>query len=169
MRFLVLSAALVACDRGEAVEPARGPGASGSMVFDTRPATEADVFLATEGEIVKSARLVDRVNEAYRTTELAPGAITVERRPGTMILDVTVRNADPVRAQHLCNQLLQVYFEYRMTLALMGVNQQLEAMVVRLEQTPDDADLKRKISDLELQARIRKSDVRLLDQCTTRR
>jgi hypothetical protein len=169
MRSLVVLAALVACDRGKASEPARGPAASGSMVFDTRPATEADVFLATESEIVKSGPLVNRVNEEYRTTELTADAITVVRRPGTMILDVMVRNADPARARDLCNQLLKSYAEHRMTLAVMGMNKQLEVMVARLEQTPDDADLKRNVNDLELQARMRKNDVRLLEPCTPRR
>ena len=80
VRGLWLLVVLVACDRGktEPSEPS-GPRATGTLVFDTRPATEADVFLRTEAEVIPSQLLVDRTRDENRV-ELSPAAIRVARR-----------------------------------------------------------------------------------------
>lgn len=158
VRILVILVLLAACDRG------MGPHAHGRLVFDVRPAAEADVFLATEGEVLRSEPVLGRVRENYRT-QVQSSAVSVKRDPNTMILDVFVKNGDPQVAAKTCNQVMQVYVDMRMEMGLMKVQQQLDVLSEALDKTPGDADLQRRIKDLEIQSHMRETDVRVLEPC----
>ncbi len=111
MRAALVLFVIAACSTKEL------PHARGALVFDAREA--ADVFLATEIEVMKSEPLLRRVREEQRI-ELDAAAVTARRRTGTMIVDVTVRDKDPQRAAELCNFLMRTYFEYRISIAIEG-------------------------------------------------
>jgi len=157
VKRFVLGVALCACSN-----KADGPHAKGSFVFTERVA--ADVFIATEAEVMKSEPLLRRIREVARE-ELARGAIAVERRAGTMILDVTVRDKDPRRAAMLCNHLMQTYVEYRMTAGITVIHQQMEAVSRELERTPNSPELARQMSELEVKRTTHQLDVRVLEPC----
>jgi len=132
-------------------------------VFDERPSP--DVFLATESEVVRSESLLRRVRDDLRLDALAADAITVERRPGTMILDISVANKDPAAAAMICNRVIQAYVESRLERSYVDLATSAQAIAAELERRPDDADLKRKLADIDLQRTMRKSDVRVLEPC----
>jgi hypothetical protein len=166
MRFLVPLLLLAACDRGKEAAPVpSGPAAKGSLVFSPRSAAEADVFLATESEVLKSGPIRHQAADHFRAPELAAEDITVRRRPGTTILDVSVRLPDLELAAMRCNQLMQVYFEYRMSLPLKALNDEAMALYAQLERTPDNAAIKQKLLDLEGKRTEIKNDVRVLEPC----
>ncbi|MDQ3338400.1 MAG: hypothetical protein M4D80_24810 [Myxococcota bacterium] len=141
----------------------KGPRASGALVFTERSA--ADVFLATEAEVMRSEPILRRIREDARE-ELSAKAISVKRRSGTMILDVTVRDKSPQRAAMLCNRLMETYFEFRMSLAIMEINVQMQALAEQLERAPQNAELERQLAVLETKRMTRVNDVRVLAPCT---
>jgi hypothetical protein len=156
---------VAACDRGgSSPEPIRGPKATGSIVFDARPASEADLVMRTEAAIVASRTIVDRVREQFRT-ELATDSIRVARRPGTMILDITVLDADPNRAAEKCNQLLQTYVDGRKMRAIYPLREEAQAVAALLERSPDDKALLLKQADIEVKLYTHAIDVHVLERC----
>lgn len=173
MRVLLPLLLLAGCDRGKgSVEKhvPSGPVASGSLVFTPRSTAEADIFLATEAEVIKSSPILNQVEQRFRVTDLTADAITVTRRPGTTILDVAVRLPDLHIAAERCNELMQTYFEHRMSIKVMALNQQMEALSVQAERVPADAqtakaDLQQKILDLEVKRLALENDVRVLEPC----
>jgi hypothetical protein len=154
-------------DREATDREATGPQATGKLVFDVRPAAEADVHLATEAAVLRSDSVLQRLREQHQTTVDA-AAIRVRRDPDTMILAVTVHDPDPAVAARTCNQLLHGYIEQRMGMAIMAVDQQLQVLAQNLEKSPDDVDLQKRIKDLELERQLRRIDVRVLDPCKAR-
>jgi hypothetical protein len=166
MRSLLPLLLLTACDRGNVAAPASGPRAVGSLVFTPRSSAEADVFLETEREVLKSSPILRRVGEQYKTNDLAPDAIETKRRPGTAILDVTVRMPDPNLAVERCNQLLYAYVEFRMELAVHRLREQEMVVAQELDRSPDNAELKRKLLDIQVASQVAENDVRVLEPCT---
>lgn len=160
VKRFVLIAALVACKQND------GPRATGSLMFEPREA--ADVFIATEIEVMRSEPILRRLREQQRV-ELAASAITAKRRAGTMVLDVTVHDRDPQRAAQLCNDLLRTYFDYRMSLGIEAIAVEQQVVAEALDRDPNNVALKTKLDDLELKRRTRKSDVRLLDPCVSKK
>ena len=140
------------------------PAASGKLVFEPQPENLADVLLATEAEVLRSAPLRDRVNPELRD-RVAADAITVSRTPGTMILEVGVRDEDPRRAAEQCNGILRAYIDYRMEKAVLELGAQQQALAVQLEKHPGDARLQERLRDLELARATLGSDVRVLEPC----
>lgn len=161
---LLLALLTVGCDRGRTLESSPAPAATGSLVFDVQPEAAADVFLATEAEIMRSRPLLDRARTSRRI-EIDANSVRATRRPGSMILDVSVRDADPRRAAGACNAILEAYFEQRLELSLAPMMQQEEVLAAELDAHPDDAALKEKLQALELRRRERRSDVRILEPC----
>ena len=163
MRTVLIAAVLAgACgSTGEA------PAAAGSLVFDP-PANgaAADVFLATEAEVLKSQPLRERVTRQLRLeAPLAAESIIATPKPGTLVLDVGVRDPDPRRAAELCNTLLRTYVEYRMERALIPMLEEEKALAEQLERRPEDAKLRERVKELELARRAPRAGVRLLDAC----
>jgi len=56
-----------------------------------------------------------------------------------------------------------------MGMAVMKVQQQIQVLAEALEKSPGDADLAKRIKDLELQAQLHEIDVRVLEPCKTAR
>jgi hypothetical protein len=140
------------------------PAASGSLVFDPQPANVADVYLATEAEVIRSAPLRERIHQEQRL-EISADAIVVTRKPGTMILEVGVRDDDPGRAADVCNRLVHAYVDYRREKMLVGTRVQQQALAMELDKHPEDARLQERMRELELTGRILNVDVRLLEPC----
>ena len=160
MRAALVLFVVAACSTKE------GPHARGALVFDAREA--ADVFLATEAEVMRSEPILRRVREDQRA-ELAPAAITAKRRAGTMILDVTVRDKDPQRAAELCNRLIQTYLEYRMSRAIEAIAREQQVVAEALDRDRGNAELQKKLQDLDVKRMTRTNDVRVLDPCLAAR
>ena len=148
--------ALSACDRGSSQ-----PQAKGSLVFDERDA--ADVFLATEAEVMRTEPILREVQQRYRV-ELARSAVTVTRRTGTMILDVAVRDKDPQLAAELCNHLMQAYVESRLMRSQATILEKVQVLSTELDARKDPA-IEQQIKDLEIKRRLLENDVRLLEPC----
>lgn len=107
--------------------------------------------------------------------------VTVERREGSLVIDVTVSDADPRRAQIVCNALLQAAveagFEERI-LPQQLAQQRMYASLDRLREDRRSAEgdeavqldatierVERELRDLELSARTAVSPLRVLDRC----
>jgi hypothetical protein len=158
VRILVL-VGLLACGGPPA------PAASGSLVFDPQPTSTADVFLATEAEVIRSAPLREHLRESRRL-EIPADAITVTRKPGTMILEVGVRDEDPGRAAALCNELLRAYMDYRRERAVVEIMSEQKAVAEQLDRHRDDARLQERLHALEVARGTLEIDVRVLETCT---
>lgn len=156
MKRLVLVLGFLACKHDD------GYRASGTLVFDPREA--ADVYLATEIEVMRSEPILRHVREQFRT-EVTSAAITAKRRAGTMLVDVSVRDKDPQRAAELCNWVMKTYLEYRMSLAIEAVMREQQVVAEALDRDPNNADLKTKLQDLDVKRMTRTSEVRVLDAC----
>ncbi len=161
VRILVLAAVLGACG----ADKPSGPTATGSLVFDPQPASTVDAFLAGEGEVIRSALLRRRLEEYERVT-LDADAIAVNRRPGTLIIDVTVADKDPQRAAHLCNGLLRTYLDYGRMRALSAIQLEQQAVASELERRPNDDHVAVRMQQLDIVRTTARTDVRVLDGCT---
>lgn len=75
---------------------------------------------------------------------------------------------DPLRAAHLCNALIKSYVELRRVQQLMPMHAKLQALTEQLERSPDDANLKRQMQELELATRTTELEARPLDECAPR-
>ena len=157
VKRLVFVLAFVACNKHD-----DGYRASGTLVFEPREA--ADVYLATEIEVMRSEPILRRVREQFRT-EIAPAAITAKRRAGTMLVDVSVRDKDPQRAAELCNWVMQTYLEYRFSLVLEAHAREQQALAEAVERDPTNMQLREKLTALELERMAAPSGVRVLDAC----
>jgi hypothetical protein len=160
VRLTLLVLACVACNRGP-----KQPHATGRLVFDVRPANEATVFLATEAEVLRSAPMLRAIREQWPGHELDPEALSVTRHADTMILDITVTDRDPHVAAESCNRVLQAYVDRRRSMAVFELQNRMKVLDEKLQASPDNADLKRQLDELDTQARIAKTDVRVLEPC----
>lgn len=143
------------------------PAASGSLVFDPKPPDTADVFLATEAEVIRSAQLRERVAQDLRM-ELTADAIVVARKRDSMILEIGVRDADARRAAQLCNALARAYLEHRLERGSIDNLRARQAIAEQLERHPDDENLRNRMSAMEMERAMQRLDVRLLEACTPR-
>jgi uncharacterized protein involved in exopolysaccharide biosynthesis len=165
-RFVAIMMVVVACDGGkQAPKPPPMPSATGSVVLTPRSPSEADIALANEAEILRSSQLVKRTNDDVRRDDLRTDQVTVGRRPGTTILDVTVRMTDPNLAADFCNALIKVYIEYHHAQRILPLQQQRQAIAAELDRTPGDKDLLHKEQELYLAIQTVEPDARVLDQC----
>ena len=160
---IVLVAVLLAAACGSKGEP---PAASGSLVFEPPASGPADVYLATEAEVLKSQPVRDRMKEQLRLeTPIAADAIVATPKAGTLILEVGVRDPDPRRAAELCNALVRTYVEHRIERALIPLLEEEKALAEQLERHPEDGKLRERVKELELARRVPKVEVRVLDHC----
>ena len=156
MRYALL-VVLLACNKGD-----DGPRAKGSLVFEER--ANADVFLATEAEVMKSERVLRGVRERYHI-EVKASAIQVARRPGTMILDVSVTDKDGHRAAETCNQVMRTYFDLRASLALEEIQREMQFLDEERQRKPNDTEIVRRLDELNKRRALQENDVRLLEPC----
>ena len=161
---------IAACDSGAKQEQPRLPTSKGSLLFDMRPANDAELFLRTEAEVMRSAQLLEHVRDLRRGgVELTPEAITVTPRRGAMILDVAVSASDPRVAAELCNALIAGYIDQRRMRARNGIDDKLQVIAAAYDaapaDSPDRATLKAQLDELRLSHPLQRSDVRALDRC----
>lgn len=162
MRFTILLGVLAAasCGSGQGVEPA----AVGTVVFEPPAGTDGETYVATEAEVMRSTALRQRVTERMHL-ELAADAVVVTVRAGTRVVEVGIRDADPIRAAQLCNGLVQAYFEWRLEREQAGLAAQEQALAAELDKRPGDSTLIERMKQLDLRRTERHTDVRVLDRC----
>lgn len=173
MRRLLLVMLVAACDRGRSEpndKPTRPPGvtAQGSLVFDEPPGRDVRLMLATEAELLSSEPILRRVRDELRADDLSTNAVSAQRRGETLLLDVSVTHVDSRKAITYCNVLIRAYIEHRMDRSMMAVRLQQEALAREIESAPENATIRKKLEELEIEAMTRKMDVRVVDSCTVK-
>jgi uncharacterized protein involved in exopolysaccharide biosynthesis len=168
------------------------PGSTGSVVFAPgamvvtpdagAPVDMTSSILATEIEVMRSDSVIRAAVRARGlagsfkltedgTVEALRGDTSVARRGQSLVLEVTVRVADPALAKESCTAIISAYVEARMSRRIelaaereMWLRAQLDAldasspMAVMLRTSADEAALERTRRD---------NDVTTLDACST--
>ncbi|HEX7699381.1 MAG TPA: hypothetical protein VF403_01585, partial [Kofleriaceae bacterium] len=150
---------VVACHRDHR------PHATGSFAFDTAAIKgDPDLFFATEAEIVRSARILERANQRLAPPQKGaaqpPVRVEVERRGATALFDVTVYADDREIAQRTCNAVIETYVESRLVAKQAELTAKIEALDAAGSNAQRDA--------LVLEQHTHENDVRLLDPCVVR-
>src|SRR5689334_18565494 len=110
---LIVVALALGCGK---TEPKRAWRGTGTVVFTPSASakTDLDVFMATEIEMIKSRRVVERaLASRHASSTDAQGHIVVTRRGASLVLEVAVDGDEPAVADR-CNAILEAYVEQRM-------------------------------------------------------
>lgn len=158
---LLLVFVATACDSG-AHAPRAAFTAKGSLQY-SRSDPAADEYLASEMEILRGQTFLASVAKRFPDAKLSPGAIVAARRPGTMILDVSVASSDAAKAAAVCNHVMQTFIELHLQKRLARVHDAQAGLTEDLEQNPGDEAKKKRLEDLL--AHAMDNDVTTLERC----
>jgi hypothetical protein len=166
-RAAIAVALVIACHRDTA------PAARGALIVDVAPTATRDaidVMLANAIEVLRSPTLRERA--ARIAGHPVDGAVVVERRGDSTVLEVGVDLPDPLAAAQACNQLMQAFYELRaeaQVIALSDRSQRVAAMADALpKEDPQRGKLDAELAQLEHDRQLVRSDIEVLERCEPR-
>lgn len=159
---LLLSLVALACDKGPASQPRDVVTARGSLQFSPRPDAAVGIYFKSELDLLRGDAFLASVAKRFPEAKVPRGAVAAAHRPDTMIVDVSVSDADPHKAAATCNHIMQTFVELHLQRRLTRVHDEQARLTADLAANPSD-EAKQRLA--ELLAHAMENDIKTLEPC----
>lgn len=143
---IVVALACGSCSRDQVKARARARITFDTSRWSKRPA-DVDEFLATEVQVVRDSRVLQRVKE--KGHEVNRMALSVEAHPESTSLDISFVDRYRAKALEACNQFVSAYLEVHAEDEATGMEWRIKALKSQLAASPGNAELERELQELE--------------------